>query len=53
MSYCSIEEAYGKNIRLSNNNLKFNTHSYSGVEDNLYNPNLNESINLNGKYSRL
>ena len=50
MSYCSIEEAYGKNSQISNNISNFDTHSYSGVENSLYSPNLDESINLKGKY---
>ena len=50
MSYCSIEEAYGKNSQISNNIGNYNTHSYSGVENSLYSPNLDESINLKGKY---
>ena len=49
-AYCSIEEAYGKNAHITNVANDINTHDYGGVPGNLHNPELDEMVNLSGKY---
>lgn len=49
-AYCSIEEAYGKNAHITNVANNINTHDYGGVPGNLHNSELDEMVNLSGKY---